>query len=203
MVSLTNHKTVFCNPLKCFLFISLLLINSFFFTSSAFPGELNKALRITTARAETGDTGGNTANINESLKISFDPETRIMDVGAEEAVTLRLEGGGTESFTVTLHSSNPDIVLPVSTSITFSAESVSNSIIVRAVKEGSATITAIVGRGPPPPTKPWKDTEELPSTGGTPTFLHPNVLDDLEDINGFRRDHAQRMNKFARKRMFF
>ncbi len=242
MVSSTNHKTVFYNPLKFSLFISLLLINAFFFTSSAFPGVLKtdensnsynqvkildefaahkekgrvaselrfkqaehiasheKALQITLARAETGNTGGNTANIKESLKFSFDPAKRIMDKGAEEVVTLRRENGGTESYTVTftLNSTKPNIVSPVSTSVTFLGASKRVSVKIKAVQEGSTTITAVAR-----PTKEWDNKKDLPSTRQTPTPLSDEILDNLKKKNGFRQDHAQRMNEFAQEKSVF
>ncbi|WP_415407917.1 hypothetical protein ACLHDG_05130 [Sulfurovum sp. CS9] len=187
-MSTINNKPVFNNNFNLFFKISILFIITFFFSYF-----------FSVAKADTGNTGNIT---RESLKVSFKPETKRINVGAEESVALHIENGErTEGFIVTLGSNDPKIILPVTTSLTASGMSL-NNIKIKAIKEGIATITATVIRGPPP-AKPFDSTEALPSTGRTPTLLPRDERESLEDENGFQKDHANKMHTFAQDKGVF
>ncbi len=137
-------------------------------------------------------------------RVRFTPKNKRINAGAEESVTLRRDDSGSDNVTVSLESNHPDNVsVPTeSKSITFWGKSNSVSLKIRTVKEGSAEITPIVVRGPPP-TEKWDTDKELDETAEWAVELDDVTLKSLEEKNGFRRDHAQRMNTFAQFKNVF
>jgi hypothetical protein len=55
----------------------------------------------------------------------------------------------------------------------------------------------------PPEAKPYDNTRPLPDTGRKPTQLADDVLEGIEETQGFRKDHASRMHEFAQEKDVF
>jgi len=142
-----------------------------------------------------------TSNIT-TIEIKFKPETKRMNVGAEESVALDIKGMKTKNFALKLDSSNTNVVSldPDSKRLRASGRSI-NDIKIRAKKVGSATITATIER--PPLAEPFDGREELPSTGKTVAPLPDGEGRSLEHYNGFKQVHADMMHRFAQDKGVF
>ena len=51
----------------------------------------------------------------------------------------------------------------------------------------------------PPEARPYDNTRPLPDSGKKPTQLADDVLEGIEKNQGFKKEHAQRMNEFAQE----
>lgn len=51
----------------------------------------------------------------------------------------------------------------------------------------------------PPEARPYNNNNPLPSSGKKPTQLADDVLENIETNQGFKKEHAQRMNEFAQE----
>lgn len=187
-MNITLHKLTFTNNLN-FFFKKLLL----FIIIPLLIGVFS------IAKADTSNVAGITKG---HQKVTFKPDTRRINEGAEESVSLDINGNKTDHFIVELDSSNSKIVSldPDSKRVNVSGSSTKDIKII-AKKEGIATITAIVVR--PSPAKQFDSSKGLPSSGKTPIPLSDAEGKSLEQKNGFQQIHASRMHTFAQEKGVF